>query len=170
MPLRSQYMESPYPPQPPAPITQRLISTRIQNLLQSKLSHWQDAAIMMLSCKLVCTLRLFASTNTCPAYLSHVIISRDRAGLLGPDGISSVNEIFMVIGHEGTTKYMALAVTTPIDLHILFRGEAREAENRDPLEDGEYMEELRLAFYEVAVAQWQSVNAKILQIDGKQMS
>ena len=73
----------------------------------------------------------------------------------------------MVVGYEGTKRYMALAVNAPGRLDILIKGAAVEAENRDALVNERFMEELRLGFYSVATNEWQRLDWLIKQSAGR---
>lgn len=73
---------------------------------------------------------------------------------LGPDGLSGVNDISMVIGNEGRGKYMALTAMAPTALRILLRGATADFGGKDPLKDTEAMEWLRQSFYNAAVNEW----------------
>ena len=78
------------------------------------------------------------------------IIHLGQTGSLGPHGIQTLDEIFMVIGHEGSKKYMALAVMSPVKLCVLLRGTSEDLEGKEPLVDQKSMEWLRQGFFNVA--------------------
>jgi hypothetical protein len=105
-------------------------------------------------------------TNHVTVHLSHTIIARGQAGLLGPHGLSTLEDMYMVIGFEGSKRYMALAVNASSRLDILIKGAAVEAEARDPLVDDRFMEELRVGFYHVATSEWQRLDWLIRQSAG----
>lgn len=79
------------------------------------------------------------------------IIHLGQNGSLGPHGIQTLEEIFMVIGHDGSKKYMALAVMAPLKLCVLLRGTSEDLEGKEPLDDQKSMEWLRQGFHNVAV-------------------
>jgi hypothetical protein len=142
-----------------------MISARVEEMLHPRLPTWAPHNIVLLGGKSP-NLRLITFTNLPIVHLSHTIIARGRAGILGPHGLSSLEDIYMVIGYEGTKRYMALVVNAPSRLDILVRGTAIEAENRDPLVNAGFMEELRVGFYEVATSEWQRLDWHLKQSAG----
>jgi hypothetical protein len=122
-------------------ITRATMVVRIQALLQDKLTMWEPVHIATLS-----------------THLANEVMSLTRKGQLGPRGISSVNDIFMAVGHEGPQHYMALAVYAPTALKILLRGQSNPKDGTDPLADAAEMENLRQGFHDNAMVEWQSVD------------
>jgi hypothetical protein len=82
------------------------------------------------------------------------IIHLGQNGALGPHGIQKLDEIFIVIGHDGLKKYMALAVMAPVSLCVLLRGTSEDLEGKEPLVDRKSMEWLRQGFHNVAVDEY----------------
>lgn len=79
-------------------------------------------------------------------------------GKLGPDGIQGVDEIFIVVGYEGTRRYMGLAVNAPEKLFVLLKGRLLESMGRNHLVEAAFMEELRLGFHNASFEIWANVN------------
>jgi hypothetical protein len=136
-------LQLPQPPlYTPESLTRNMISARIQQLLHGKLYEFSAPALVMLSTQL---------TNR--------VIHLGVNGHLGPNGLSGVNDIFMVIGHEGKGVYMSLAVMAPTALRILLRSQVAEFEGKDPMKDAGVMEWLRKNFFNVALDEWQRLGA-----------
>lgn len=121
-----------------------MILTRIQYLLQFKLLNWGIPQIVMLS-----------------SSIAKRVISLDRDGHLGPDGLSSMENIFMVVGHEGNMRYMALVVTAPIELKLLLTGWKTDLKGRNPMKDAEAMEWVRQGFNNGAWAVLNRLNDEV---------
>jgi hypothetical protein len=79
-------------------------------------------------------------------------------GHLGPNGIQGVGEIFIVVGYEGTKRYMGFAVNAPENLLILLKGQSLESKDRNHLRDAVFLEEIRQGFHHAAVETWARVN------------
>jgi hypothetical protein len=132
-----------YQPQPPIleSITYDTIVARVQTLLQDKLKNWDIAGIVMLS-----------------SGITNFIISLGQKEKLGPYGISSLKDIVLAVGHEGTMTYMALAVKAPVEMRVLLHGQNTNLEGRNPLKDKVAMEWLRQGFHNSAMYEWQILN------------
>jgi hypothetical protein len=64
------------------------------------------------------------------------IIRRGQSGGFGPNGLSSLIQIIVAIGHEGIHHYMCLAVHPCSGcVQILLKGDLCEQEGRDPIFD-----------------------------------
>jgi hypothetical protein len=78
-------------------------------------------------------------------HLAGLIIKHGLSGTFGPHGLSTLTNIFMSIGHEGTAHYSCLAVSSQWgDVTVLLRGEACELEGKDPLRDEEAMKAVKI--------------------------
>jgi hypothetical protein len=117
-----------------------MIVARIQALLEDKLPTWDTPYIVTLSSR-----------------LANDVIKLGGRGHLGSYGVSSVEDIFMVIGHEGPRHYMALAVHAPNSMRILLQGQSNYMDGADPLKDSEKMEWLRQGFNSNALKEWQKI-------------
>jgi hypothetical protein len=122
-------------------ITHCSIAARIETLLLDKLSKWTVPQIAALS-----------------VHLAVKVITLGQRGSLGPLGLGSVKDIFMVVGHEGTQHYMALAVTAPTRLEILLKGLNSDKEAPKLSEAPKEMELLTQGFNESARREWQKAN------------
>ncbi|KAJ4362443.1 hypothetical protein N0V83_010536 [Neocucurbitaria cava] len=123
----------------PDSITRDMIVDRIYGLLQGELLQWDKETALKDLAK----------------HLASVLIEIGRRGNLGPHGLSRLSDIFMSVGHQGTTHYMALTVNPGIgDIQILLKGELREKDGKNPLHDEGQMEMLRDGFNREAVRQW----------------
>jgi hypothetical protein len=122
-----------------------MINARIQDLLQDKLHEFSAPNLVILSTQL---------TNR----IIHLGVNRH----LGPDGLSGMHDIFMVIGHEGKGIYMGLAVMAPTALRILLRSQIAEFEGKDPMKDAGVMEWLRQNFFNAALDEWQRLRAGMM--------
>lgn len=122
-------------------ITYATIVARIETLLLDQLSKWNDPQIATLS-----------------GHLATKIIKLSQRGSLGPLGLTSVQDIFMVVGHEGPQHYMALAVTAPTSLEIVLKGRNSNKTGLKLSEAPEEMELLTQGFRQSAMVEWQKVN------------
>ncbi|KAF1921547.1 hypothetical protein BDU57DRAFT_489410 [Ampelomyces quisqualis] len=129
------------PPPPPDSIMRDNIVTRIQTLLQTKLPQWGIPHIVKLS-----------------SNLADRIISLVQGGHIGSEGIFSVDDIFIVVGHEGVGRYMALAVVAPVALNILLKGQTWNMKGIDPMKDPVAIEWVRMGFHNLASDQWTRLN------------
>jgi hypothetical protein len=128
----------------PDSITYDMVVARIQSLLEFKLTSCATSGIVMLS-----------------SSITNHLISLGTTGELGPAGLESVKDIFMVVGHEGAMSYMALACTAPMKLRILLKGYNTDLKGVNALTDPEAMESLRQGFHNVAVCEWERINANM---------
>jgi hypothetical protein len=124
-----------------ADITHSSIAARIETLLLDKLSKWTVPQIAALS-----------------SHLAVKVIILGKKGSLGPQGLGSLKDIFMVVGHEGAQHYMALAVTAPGDLEIVLKGLNSDKKALKLSEAPEEMELLTQGFNESARVEWQKMN------------
>ncbi|KAH7067428.1 hypothetical protein BKA63DRAFT_607291 [Paraphoma chrysanthemicola] len=85
------------------------ISERIQSLLAPILVGFQPNALVLLS-----------------THLANQIAHLSTRGRLGPSGLLSTDNIFMTIGNEGVTRYMALAVQAHGEVRLLLRGTGQD--------------------------------------------
>ncbi|KAF2825742.1 hypothetical protein CC86DRAFT_293691 [Ophiobolus disseminans] len=95
--------------------------------------------------------------------LANSIIFLGRSGQLGPDGLSSYSDIFMVIGYEGKgpCRYLGLAVMAPVQLRILMRTGSYDVRGRDPMRDRDCLQHMKDGFHNVAMDQWKTVQESI---------
>ncbi|KAH3951307.1 hypothetical protein HBI56_090130 [Parastagonospora nodorum] len=121
----------------PDSITRDMLASRVQTLLRLALPEFNISQNVMLSMSLVSR-----------------IIHLGQNGALGPHGIQKLDEIFIVIGHDGLKKYMALAVMAPVSLCVLLKGTSEDLEGKEPLVDRKSMEWLRQGFHNVAVDEY----------------
>jgi hypothetical protein len=128
----------------PDSITYEMVVARIQSLMESKLTSCATSGIVVLS-----------------SSITNHLISLGTTGELGPAGLESVKDIFMVVGHEGAMSYMALACTAPMKLRILLKGYNTDLKGVNALTDPEAMESLRQGFHNVAVCEWERINANM---------
>lgn len=128
----------------PDSITFEHISARLRFLLGLNLPDWNSPHIFLLS-----------------AVLTDQITTAGKKGELGPDGIGSVEDIFMAVGHEGQWHYMALAVVAPMAVKVLMRGPAYFLDGRNPLKDASSMELLRSGFNDAAWQEWKRAGEMI---------
>jgi hypothetical protein len=126
----------------PESITYEMIATRVHLLLQDKLTACHMSVIATLS-----------------STITNHLVSLGTAGKLGSCGLSSVKDIFMVVGHEGAMDYMALAVIAPVELRLLLKGPNTDLEGKDALKDPQAMEWLRQGFHNVALSEWEMIAA-----------
>ncbi|OAL05538.1 hypothetical protein IQ06DRAFT_212341 [Phaeosphaeriaceae sp. SRC1lsM3a] len=142
----SSYSHFPGYRQPPPPeviiptsdsITRESIAIRLQSLLSTNLPGWISRHIVHISTS-----------------LTERIVSLGKNGDLAPHGIGSVDDIFMVVGHDRGYHYLALAVTAPIALKVLMKGPSYSLDGMDPLRDQQSMEILRRGFGDVAFKEW----------------
>jgi hypothetical protein len=84
-----------------------------------------------------------------------------RNGHLGPNGIQGVDEIFIVVGYEGTKRYMGLAVNAPNSLLVLLKGQSLESKDRNHLRDAAFLEEIRQGFHYAVVDTWARVDQDV---------
>lgn len=126
----------------PDSITFEHIAVRLQFLLEPNLTNWHPQQVVLLS-----------------TTLTNQIITLGKNRDLGPDGIGSLNDIFIAVGHEGEWHYMALAVVAPIAVKVLLRGPSYFLDGRNPLVDETSMEILRGGFRTVAGQEWRKADA-----------
>ncbi|KAH7083812.1 hypothetical protein FB567DRAFT_529969 [Paraphoma chrysanthemicola] len=100
---------TPNPASPSHLISTTSISTRIQSLLAPILVNFQPNALVLLSTS-----------------LTNQIVQLSTRGRLGSTGLLSTDDIIMTIGHEGLTRYMALAVQARGEVKVLLRGTGQD--------------------------------------------
>jgi hypothetical protein len=128
----------------PGSITYEMIATRIQCLLQDKLTACHMSVLATLS-----------------STITNRLVTLGTAGKLGACGLETVNDIFMVIGYEGDMSYMALAVIAPEELRLLLKGPNTDVGGKDALNDPQALEWLRQGFHDVALSEWETIAARM---------
>lgn len=76
------------------------------------------------------------------------IITSGRKGAFGPDGLSTLTDIFNCIGHRGSQFYMCLGARGVGVVHEFFTGELCEGKGKDPMRDWGMMQRCREGFDE----------------------
>jgi len=151
MPWLAPHMPLMAPIHQPAPIspdsiTEDGICARIQGLLSYHLRNWNPTNILVL-----------ASSFT------QSLITLGRNGHLGPNGLGSYLDIFMVLGYEGNVplRFFGLGVMAPMQVRMLLRTASYDLKGMNPLRDVKTLEFMMEGFHNVAVKKLNRVNESI---------
>ncbi|KAF1828232.1 hypothetical protein BDW02DRAFT_617360 [Decorospora gaudefroyi] len=142
--------QQPSPPPTPDSITYRRIFDRVHGLLRGNLPEWWE--------------RNPEALHHLTARLAHVIIRHGQAGRFGPDGLGSLSEIFICIGHEDIKHYMCLAINAHWgNVVVILKGELCEKDGKDPMHDDALMELAKTGFDKEAARLYTGIAAEGLR-------